>query len=104
MDFDFSNMMYERKIVYGFILFALGELIIFSNLLGWITTWLYKKNYSSLPWFGGIFLAIGMYLIPHPLLNRLFLIAFLVDYTWPMFGGLMIFMVGEVFWNNKEKR
>ena len=95
MDHNLANLIYIGRLITGLTFFALGYLVIFGNILGGLTAWICKRNYSSVPFFGGIFLAIGMLLIPHRLLNYLFWIAFFVDYTWSMFIWFIIILVKE---------
>jgi len=85
MNHNIANLIYGGRLIIGLTFFALGYYVIITNILGVLTAWIYNRNYSSVPFFGGIFLAIGMLLIPDPLLNCLFWVAFLVDYTFPMF-------------------
>jgi len=93
-------------------LIAFGSFLIFMNYLILINNLIPGRKWSSAgPFLSGIFLAVGILLIPFPSIFKYFWwVAFLLDYTWPMFIHFILFTEegkkfrDEVLWNNKEKR
>ena len=69
------------------------------NVIGCIVLnfWIRKKHVSPFMLIGGILLAIGLFLIPVAILNKLFWIVFLLDYTWPMLIYYLVFLAPKEF-------
>jgi len=83
-----------------------GCWIILANLVIFINNIIPGRKWSSaVPFFGGIFLALGILLIPFSLTIKYFWwVAFLLDYTLPMFVYFLFFTKeGREIWKSEKK-
>ena len=73
---------------------AFGSFFIFMNYLVLINNLIPGRKWSSAgPFLGGIFLATGILLFPFSSITTYFWwVAFLLDYTWPMFIYFLLFI------------
>jgi hypothetical protein len=75
----------------GIIFLSLGGLIVLINIMSIIYSYILKRFVSPYGFLGGIFLTIGLFLIPVPSLNAVCWIGFIVDHTWGMFIYFLFF-------------
>ena len=93
MDNDFLITIGLLRLFTAVFFIAVGSFVLFANFIIFVNNIIPGRKWSSaVPFFGGIFLAFGILVIPFSLIIKYFWwVAFLLDYTLPQFIYFLFF-------------
>jgi len=80
--------------------FALGLTFLIANIILWRHKWRWKgRNFSAWMLFGGLFMSLGMGLMPFPPVQRWCWVPIVLD-PWGLPVGLLLF--AWIAWRDKQ--